>query len=85
MEKSLLHHSSSCDHASDDEDENEEIYGDEVRFKQILINLVKLALERSSSQEGSEIRIVANHDRPASQLRVKVQEIGTNIPCYSLN
>ena len=41
-------------------EDEEEFLGDEVRLKQILINLVKMALERS---QNSKIRILANHDR----------------------
>ena len=38
----------------------EEFLGDEVRLKQILINLVKMALERS---QNSKIKILADYDR----------------------
>ena len=54
----------------------EVLFGDELRFKQVLVNLVKNALKFT---EKGFVRILAGYDQNESLLRVHIQDSGIGI------
>lgn len=58
------------------------LYGDEIRLKQLLINLIKYFFKKSKSEA---IKLKANYDGATKQLFVMISDDGSNIDHAEVN